>query len=275
MNRRIRSSDSCAARSDSCAACSDSCWARNAVSIWLSMMLSERPRLPISVRGSRSGMRWSRCPLAIWPAVISMSSSGRRLARTTAMPTIASTTTIAVPTISSTVISRWISAPTGPRSTARTMKTVCCAFVALLMTGTAWAITRQVSPPDCAGTVVSTGLLGFAQLPAGNSGRDWAGRELPMPGGAGPGLFATSWVPGCWKARISRTPRSMENRASTGVPGAISLMCVAEHRLKLTVALRIQVLPQDHHAGDADRRQRHDDQRQHRRDQLGAQRRPV
>ena len=76
MNRRIRSSDWCAATSDaSCA------W--NAVSIWLSMVFSDRPRLPISVRGSRSGTRRFRCPAAISPAVASMSTSGRRLARTT------------------------------------------------------------------------------------------------------------------------------------------------------------------------------------------------
>ena len=76
MNRRMRSSERCAA-------CSDSSWAWKAVSIWLSIALSEWPRLPISVRGSRSGMRWFRCPLAIWLAVSSMSLSGRRLACTT------------------------------------------------------------------------------------------------------------------------------------------------------------------------------------------------
>ncbi|HLI39149.1 MAG TPA: hypothetical protein VKV80_17685 [Streptosporangiaceae bacterium] len=52
----------------------------------------ERPRLPISVRGSWSGTRLSRWPAAICPAVSSISSSGRRLARTTAAPAIARTT---------------------------------------------------------------------------------------------------------------------------------------------------------------------------------------
>ena len=47
------------------------------------MVFSDRPRLPISVRGSRSGTRRFRCPAAISPAVASMSTSGRRLARTT------------------------------------------------------------------------------------------------------------------------------------------------------------------------------------------------
>ena len=74
--RRIRSSLWCAAASDSS-------WAWNAVSIWLSIVFSDRPRLPISVRGSRSGTRRFRCPAAISPAVASMSTSGRRLARTT------------------------------------------------------------------------------------------------------------------------------------------------------------------------------------------------
>ena len=79
MNRRIRSSDWCAAASDSSRA-----W--NAVSIWLSIVFSDRPRLPISVRGSRSGTRRFRCPAAISPAVSSISTSGRRFARTTATP---------------------------------------------------------------------------------------------------------------------------------------------------------------------------------------------
>ena len=100
MKRRIRSSDWCAAASDSSRE-----W--KAVSIWLSMMFSDRPRLPISVRGSRSGTRRFRCPSAISPAVSSMSTSGRRFARTTAIPAISSTNTITTLTIRSTAVSCW------------------------------------------------------------------------------------------------------------------------------------------------------------------------
>ena len=94
MKRRIRSSDWCAAASDSSRA-----W--KAVSIWLSMRFSDRPRRPISVRGSRSGTRRFRCPSAISSAVSSISTSGRRFVCTTTNPTIARTTTIAALTITS------------------------------------------------------------------------------------------------------------------------------------------------------------------------------
>ena len=77
MKRRIRSSDWTAASSDSSRS-----W--NADSIWVSIVLIDRPSRPTSVRGSRSGTRRSRCPAAIASAVSSMSSSGRRLVRTTA-----------------------------------------------------------------------------------------------------------------------------------------------------------------------------------------------
>ena len=101
MKRRIRSSDWCAAASDSSRA-----W--KAVSIWLSMTFNDRPRLPISVRGSRSGTRRFRCPAAISPAVSSMSTSGRRFACTTANPTAASTQTITALTITSAQMSFWM-----------------------------------------------------------------------------------------------------------------------------------------------------------------------
>ncbi len=97
MNRRIRSSDWCAAASD----CSRA-W--NAVSIWLSIVFSDRPRLPISVRGSRSGTRRFRCPAAISPAVSSISTSARRFARTTAKPIIASTIRIRTLTLMSSLV---------------------------------------------------------------------------------------------------------------------------------------------------------------------------
>ena len=95
MKRRMRSSDWTAASSDSCRS-----W--KADSIWVSMALIERPSRPTSVRGSRSGTRRSRWPAAMSSAVSSMSSSGRRLLRTTAMPTMASTMITTMLTIRST-----------------------------------------------------------------------------------------------------------------------------------------------------------------------------
>jgi hypothetical protein len=68
------------------------------------MMLSDRPSLPISVRGSRSGTRRFRCPAAISPAVSSISTSGRRFARTTAKPIIASTIRIRRLTLMSSLV---------------------------------------------------------------------------------------------------------------------------------------------------------------------------
>src|SRR5260370_447796 len=73
-NCRIRSSDLRAASSDAARA-------SKAVSIWASMLLSDRPSRPTSVRGSRSGTRRVRSPAAMAPAVTSISVSGRRLAR--------------------------------------------------------------------------------------------------------------------------------------------------------------------------------------------------
>ena len=119
MKRRIRSSDWCAAASDSSRA-----W--NAVSIWLSMVFSEWPRLPISVRGSRSGTRRFRCPAAISPAVPSMSTSGRRLARTTMTTASARMHTMMTPTIRSAAARRPIVALMLPRSTPMTSVPLTC-----------------------------------------------------------------------------------------------------------------------------------------------------
>ena len=119
MNRRIRSADSRAASSD----CSRS-W--NADSIWLSMMFSDRPSRPISVSGSRSGTRRFRCPAAISPAVSSISTSGRRLARTTATAAMPRMHTMMNPMTSSAMASRPIVALMLKRSTPTTSVPCCC-----------------------------------------------------------------------------------------------------------------------------------------------------
>ncbi len=97
-DRTARPSDRCAARAaafavsaDSRAAASDAARAANDVSICSSMTLSDFPSRPTSVRGSpsaisKSGTRWVRSPSAIAVAVRSISTSGRRFARTTAAP---------------------------------------------------------------------------------------------------------------------------------------------------------------------------------------------
>ena len=66
---------------------SEAALAPKADSIWASMVLRARPSRPTSVRGSRSGTRRVRSPAAIALAVCSISTSGRRLARTMAAPT--------------------------------------------------------------------------------------------------------------------------------------------------------------------------------------------
>ncbi len=68
------------------AAASEAALAPKAASIWASMPLSAVPSRPISVRGSRSGTRLESWPAAMAPAVCSISTSGRRLARTIATP---------------------------------------------------------------------------------------------------------------------------------------------------------------------------------------------
>ena len=85
--RRIRSSERLAASSERRALASEAALAPKADSIWASMVLRARPSRPTSVRGSRSGTRRVRSPAAIAPAVCSISTSGRRLARTMAAPT--------------------------------------------------------------------------------------------------------------------------------------------------------------------------------------------
>ena len=91
-NRRIRSSECRAASSERRALASEAALAPKADSIWASMVLRARPSRPTSVRGSRSGTRRVRSPAAIALAVCSMSTSGRRLARTMAAPTPARAT---------------------------------------------------------------------------------------------------------------------------------------------------------------------------------------
>ncbi len=68
-------------------------------------MFSDRPSLPTSVRGSRSGTRRPRFPAAIASAVCSMSLSGRILDLITAIPTMVSTASRAPLMIRSMIVS--------------------------------------------------------------------------------------------------------------------------------------------------------------------------
>ncbi len=143
-NWRIRSSERRAAASDRVRASND-------VSIWASMLFSDRPSRPTSVVGSWSGTRRDRSPAAMAWAVFSMSVSGRRLARTMATPTTARPTTMITLTIRS-IPASWLMVPLmSPRSTPMIR-------VALLFrdwpkkfvetTGICWATTCQLSLPD-------------------------------------------------------------------------------------------------------------------------------
>ena len=176
MNRRIRSSDWCAAASDSSRA-----W--KAVSIWLSMMFSDRPRLPISVRGSRSGTRRFRWPSAMSSAVSSISTSGRRFARTTATPTIVRTNRMT---------SAHDQVGAGQAADRRVdvaevgaddQRAVTCWVPPRRWSAgseTGWVITRQVSLPDWAGTVTSFPSFALAQASdVGTAGSDWGDWSRP------------------------------------------------------------------------------------------------
>ena len=158
--RRIRSSERLAASSDRRALASEAALAPKAASIWASMVLRARPSRPTSVRGSRSGTRRVRSPAAIALAVCSISTRGRRLARTMTAPTPArasSTTTLTT------------------RSMARSWRMVSSTPSRLAATTTlpepsrsGCTATRQRPSPPVAGTV--TALPALASSQAASSG---------------------------------------------------------------------------------------------------------
>ena len=77
---------SCDASATNCRSCSsDAARRENASSMWRSIMLSDEPSRPTSVRLS-SGTRRLRSPPAMLDAVVSMSRSGRRPMRTSQSP---------------------------------------------------------------------------------------------------------------------------------------------------------------------------------------------
>ena len=197
-NWRIRSSDRRAASSDRVRAWNDD-------SIWASIRFSDRASRPTSVRGSRSGTRRDRSPAAMARAVCSMSVSGRRLARTMATPTTASATTMMRLTSRSILASQPSVVFTLPRLTPTTRTTVCGApldpvngsyITALLKT---LVMTRQLSSPDSAGTVVrcpecaaSHALLVDTFGPAGPA------PAMPVGVSTWPRAFSTSTRSGGW-----------------------------------------------------------------------------
>ena len=149
--------------SDRRAVASDSAWALNAASMWASMMLSDRPRLPTSVRGSRSGTRRLRSPAAIAPAVCSISASGRMLVRTTATPMMARTSTTTPPTIRSMLISCPMVWLMSPRFAPTTRVPGMTAPVFGSMYCTCSVNTRQAPSPASAGTVTSRPAFALSQ----------------------------------------------------------------------------------------------------------------
>src|SRR6266511_1394455 len=136
--RRIRSSDRLAVASEAARA-------RNAASIWASVLLNARPSRPTSVRGSRSGTRRARSPAAMAPAVCSISARGRRLARTIAAPRPASASSTSALAIRSMRSSR----PMVPSISSRLAATT--TQPAPSRSGS--TRTRQRTPPEVAGTV--------------------------------------------------------------------------------------------------------------------------
>ncbi len=189
-NWRIRSSERRAAASDRVRASND-------VSIWASMLFSDRPSRPTSVAGSWSGTRRDRSPAAMACAVFSMSVSGRRLARTIAMPTTARPTTMITLTIRS-IPASWLMVPLmSPRSTPaiRVALTLCAGPRNPAETVTVcWiATTRQLSLPVTALTLTRRPWLAWNQLlEVGTSGSD-------VPG----------WMPSCAATSASDRPAGM------------------------------------------------------------------
>ena len=165
--RRIRSSERLAASSDRRALASEAALAPKADSIWASMVLRARPSRPTSVRGSRSGTRLVRSPAAIPLAVCSISTSGRRLARTMTAPTPASTastttlTTRSIPRSWRMVLSipsRLAATTTLPPEPSRSGCTA----------------TRQRPSPPVAGTVAASPALASSQAASsGTRGGCW------------------------------------------------------------------------------------------------------
>ena len=169
-NWRIRSSERRAAASDRSRA-----W--NEASIWASIAFSARPSRPTSVAGSCSGTRRDRSPAAMAAAVCSMSVSGRRLARTIAMPTMARPTMMIALTMRS-IPASWLMVPLmSPRSypTIRVAFTVCDwpGKPLLRLTRNCLVITRQLSMPETALTLTRRWPLAWYQLlDVGTSGRE-------------------------------------------------------------------------------------------------------
>jgi hypothetical protein len=172
-NWRIRSSERRAAASD----CSR---ARNEASIWASIAFSARPSLPTSVCGSWSGTRRDRSPAAMACAVRSMSVSGRRLARTIAMPTTASATTMMALTSMSIRVSEPSVSLMLPRFIPTTRVRVCGALTCPVKGSCTWPVNClvmicQLSLPFWPGTVVSSPECAFSHaVLVGTAGRGQA-----------------------------------------------------------------------------------------------------
>ena len=251
--RRIRSSERLAASSERRALASEAALAPKADSIWASMVLRARPSRPTSVRGSRSGTRRVRSPAAIALAVCSISTSGRRLARTMTAPTPArasSTTTLTT------------------RSMSRSWRVVLSMPSRLAATTTlppprsGCTATRQRPSPPVAGTVaVSLALLLEPGGVVGQPGRLLAllqelvaERPLQLAGG----VAVLDQVRARGGRRAAAGPARLQ-RLVGRAPGDL---------LELVVQAADQVAVEGGHAGQPDEGQGHGHQGEHGHDEL-------